>query len=375
MCASHDVVKQDGFYVCQSCGTKYTPDDAKKLMVDVSGSSVRVDNTDELKKLYEVARRAKSEHNSEQAAEYYGRILMLEPDSWEANFYKPYYTAMQTNIANIVNAEAKVTNAIASTMQLIAKNVQAGEPQVEAVRLVSADTILIAQMFAASAVKHYKTTDSSIRFQYFSEMHTRVMDAAKMTEKLANAILKNFPNNKTIRCNSCVPAWKNSIELIETARKQEGYFKAQPYATAATEYAIALARLIEVDEPEYAKPILQRELNSLKSSYAITGITKAGNKKRAERKSKKVVSVTLVWALIFFAAAAALFVAVANDMDFFLLWLAIIVAFIGVIILIKAFPNAKKREASQKLAEELAKECDELKAKEADVAKQIEALG
>ena len=35
MCGSNDVVKQDGFYVCQHCNTKYSVEEAKKLMVTV----------------------------------------------------------------------------------------------------------------------------------------------------------------------------------------------------------------------------------------------------------------------------------------------------------------------------------------------------
>ena len=34
MCNGNDFVKQDGLYVCQFCGTKYTADEAKKLMID-----------------------------------------------------------------------------------------------------------------------------------------------------------------------------------------------------------------------------------------------------------------------------------------------------------------------------------------------------
>lgn len=30
MCGSQDLVKTDGMYVCQNCGTKYTVEDAKK---------------------------------------------------------------------------------------------------------------------------------------------------------------------------------------------------------------------------------------------------------------------------------------------------------------------------------------------------------
>ena len=39
MCDSNDFVKQDGLYICQQCGTKYTVEEAKKLMVDKPDSS------------------------------------------------------------------------------------------------------------------------------------------------------------------------------------------------------------------------------------------------------------------------------------------------------------------------------------------------
>ena len=52
MCGSTDLLKQDGVFVCQSCGCKYSVEEAKKMMiegtVDVSGSTVKVDNTDKL---------------------------------------------------------------------------------------------------------------------------------------------------------------------------------------------------------------------------------------------------------------------------------------------------------------------------------------
>ena len=34
MCGSQDLVKTDGMYVCQNCGTRYTVEEAKKMMVE-----------------------------------------------------------------------------------------------------------------------------------------------------------------------------------------------------------------------------------------------------------------------------------------------------------------------------------------------------
>ena len=48
MCGSTDLMKQDGVFVCQSCGTKYSIEEAKKMMVDgtveVAGT-VKVDDS------------------------------------------------------------------------------------------------------------------------------------------------------------------------------------------------------------------------------------------------------------------------------------------------------------------------------------------
>lgn len=49
MCGSTDIIKQDGVFVCQSCGIKYSPEEAKKMMVEVAGTvavkgSVKVEN-------------------------------------------------------------------------------------------------------------------------------------------------------------------------------------------------------------------------------------------------------------------------------------------------------------------------------------------
>ena len=67
MCGSADLIKQDGVLVCQHCGTRNSVEEARKMMtdgpVDVSGSTVKIDNTNKLANLYEVARRAKNDEN------------------------------------------------------------------------------------------------------------------------------------------------------------------------------------------------------------------------------------------------------------------------------------------------------------------------
>ena len=68
MCGSNNIIKQDGLYVCQSCGTKYSVEEARKMMtgetVEVEGTD-KIDSSTDLQNLYEIARRAKDTNNSE----------------------------------------------------------------------------------------------------------------------------------------------------------------------------------------------------------------------------------------------------------------------------------------------------------------------
>ena len=58
MCGGVDLVKNEGLFVCQNCGTKYTVEEAKKMMiegtVEVQGT-VKIDDSDVVKKHIENA--------------------------------------------------------------------------------------------------------------------------------------------------------------------------------------------------------------------------------------------------------------------------------------------------------------------------------
>ena len=98
MCNSVDVVKQDGMYVCQSCGTKYTVEEAKKMMiegtVDVSGSTVKVDNSVFVEKYLANARRAYEKEDWEEVEKYYNMVEQNAPNNMEAVFFSAFGKSM-----------------------------------------------------------------------------------------------------------------------------------------------------------------------------------------------------------------------------------------------------------------------------------------
>ena len=129
MCGGANLVKQEGVFVCQNCKTKYSVEEAKRMMiegtVDVSGSTVKVDNTDRLENLYKLARRAREEGNFEKTIEYYEQILVDEPNCWEAVFH----SALSSSMLNFRNDKVSTAidllqNCVRSTFDLLEKNNQ-----------------------------------------------------------------------------------------------------------------------------------------------------------------------------------------------------------------------------------------------------------
>lgn len=91
MCGSQDLVKDSGVFVCQSCGTKYSVEEAKKMMiegtVDVKGT-VKVDKSQDAKNLVQLAKDAIESVNGEEAYSYANRALETDPSNADAWFIK-----------------------------------------------------------------------------------------------------------------------------------------------------------------------------------------------------------------------------------------------------------------------------------------------
>ena len=103
MCGSTDLLKQDGVFVCQTCGTKYSVEDAKKMMIEgtvnVSGT-VKVDNTDKINNYLEMAEAASDAGNNQEAESYCNKVIEIEPANYLAWMIKGKAAAWQSTLQN-----------------------------------------------------------------------------------------------------------------------------------------------------------------------------------------------------------------------------------------------------------------------------------
>lgn len=87
MCGSNNIVKQDGLYVCQNCDTKYSPEEAKKIMFD---EPVEVIGSVEITKNLESSKRMGDEafdrFDYKEAFTYYTQVVESDPSDYLRKF-------------------------------------------------------------------------------------------------------------------------------------------------------------------------------------------------------------------------------------------------------------------------------------------------
>ena len=87
VCGSTDLIKEDGVFVCQSCGCKYTIEEVRKMMVEgtveVQGE-VKITNSAQLSNLLKMAHSAYDSKNYAKAEEFCDQIIAMDDRNYEA---------------------------------------------------------------------------------------------------------------------------------------------------------------------------------------------------------------------------------------------------------------------------------------------------
>lgn len=250
MCGSTDLLKENGVFICQSCGTKYSVEEAKKMMVEGTveiAGIVKVDNSDKLNNLYKLARRAKNENNCKNAANYYDLILLEDPNSWEASFYHVYFRAMESTIAQINSAGQSISNCLGTVLNLINEYADINE-QEDAVNEVASRCTLISDILYNAAKNHFNEIDETIRKNYIQEMVYNCMAARDILYSLGDNISSIFPDNVNLE-KTVISAWKDGII------KHGGLLQYLDQKEANKDIMDIYACQIKLYEPSYKIPV------------------------------------------------------------------------------------------------------------------------
>ena len=91
LCGGNRLVKENGYFICENCGTKYSLEEAKKMMIEgtvqVTGT-VKVDDSDKIKNYYMMAQNALKVKNFREAEDYANRIIEAYPNNEKGWYMK-----------------------------------------------------------------------------------------------------------------------------------------------------------------------------------------------------------------------------------------------------------------------------------------------
>ncbi len=366
MCGGTDLIKQDGVFVCQNCGMKYSVEDAKKMMiegtVDVKGT-VKVDTSDELDNLYQIARRAKDDNNSENAAKYYDMILVKDPVSWEAAFYVVYFNATRCKIAQIRSAAISVSNCEESVLTLIRDNVPKDE-QAAAVKEVMRRSVLIANMLANGAKSHYDEINADIKSNYTQEYIDNVCAARDIMYICGSQIDSIFGESPEIG-QLAADAWKSGIEM---------HNRIMPYLANKSANAEVIASYIEEIrkyDSEYAekyenskkRKILEDQLATLKENLRVTENNDEASKRE---KMGKGIFFTVIGVIGFALSGSIL--DNGNELFFFLvIIISGLLILVGLLFVLAGFKGKSSQEIVEEKQNKIASLESQIKAKQAEI--------
>jgi len=169
-----DSSKETGY--CQYCGSQIVIQDAITLYkVKVEGQ-VKLEGAVTADSLMQVARRTYGEGNTREAYSIFTRVLELEPDNWEAVYYRGLCAGWQSTLANIRLRET--CSAIVNAIALFRK--QHDDPEKVRVLLNNASVELsrITDALFNLAYEHLlKYKDLTRSLSDFYEQCERVMEA------------------------------------------------------------------------------------------------------------------------------------------------------------------------------------------------------
>lgn len=190
VCGSNDLVKEDGCFICQYCGAKYSPEEAKRLIVevngkvDVSGSKVTVDNTSFVERSLENARRAKAKEDWEECEKYYNMVEQYEPTNIEAIFYFSYGKARMALVDSDRFKREQKIKVLKNSISVIDDNYDNSPDKYEEnkvlIQNINADLLsMMNSSFVMNTVNNgnYTSNDSSYTFDMFIELSLGMIES------------------------------------------------------------------------------------------------------------------------------------------------------------------------------------------------------
>lgn len=266
MCGSTDLLKQDGVFVCQTCGTKYSLEEAKKMMiegtVDVSGSTVKVDNSASIKNFYTMAVSAYEAENKAEAENYCNKIIEIEPENYEAWFLKGKAAGWQSTLAKL---------RIEESVQCFSKAIDyAPEDKVEEIKKQAADEIsnLSIALVSLCCNNFTKYPDTSNANSISTNAVNTQMYAIQLMKKCGIKATEFNGKIATLINSAVCNAWPSIQKNYQGDDGHPSKYAWERFKTACFDCIALLELAVKIDD-EVPKNNIQRYKNLIEITEAV----------------------------------------------------------------------------------------------------------
>lgn len=281
MCGSTDLMKQDGVFVCQSCGTKYSVEEAKKMMVEV-------DNSKKMANLYSRAHKSLEVGDWGHAAEYYKEILDENPDDWEAYFYSYLWEFPSFTNAQAGSVADKLRNTIPAAYEMALEKCSPDEAntRIKTITEKTVDRLTGIAATGESLLRQYEgsnifTPADKVKIDMYKQMRPTVENAIRNClrayDSLETKLEEILKGNNSVNKNVC----KESLLYLRRARYRVADMTFLPIIGVA-DHLIGVGRIhdyaVKINEldPSFTVPSVESishpSKNSSEGCYIATAV-------------------------------------------------------------------------------------------------------
>lgn len=320
LCGSIDIKKIDEHtFECQNCGVKYSTEEVKKLLLEIGGK-IQIDNNDQLKNLYSLARTERDKPSCGIAQKCYEQILMFEPTSWEAHFFTAYCATYNCTVGNRRRASKDFSNQLENVIKLINNNIHNDNEIVHSIETVYNYSLSLCTMLMNSAKKIYNEEMSNE--PYFPKNNANLDDVIEYRQK-KNATISEANQNYILDCYACIQIMQKLGDKIEEVFANEA-FKLKAYLINSWKFVIDkfkdLSNYKMTDKQvetitEYVNKYVEK-IKKYDQSYSETPIkiTTAEMQHNSSQNKKNWNKTAVFWTLILsIIAMIIVFIAIKNN--------------------------------------------------------------
>lgn len=164
MCGSSELLKTEDLYACKNCGTKYTLENAKKLIIEV-------DESDKINNLRILAKQALNNEDYASANKYYEELRKVAPLDFEIYFYSYYTRLICVDESNIDDNIEQTKNLLENLGAMLKQ--QPEEQQWDLAKTYTKKLISLCGFFSGHALLILQSSNDIVDLEFRKYMRNR----------------------------------------------------------------------------------------------------------------------------------------------------------------------------------------------------------